>query len=236
MVTDDNKASADPERIQAMFSRITSRYDLMNRVMTLGRDQAWRRATVESVAPSPGSRALDIGCGTGDLTIHLLRADVGLAVGLDPVRDMLYSASSKIKNQGSVPALVRGDALALPFPDETFDCVVSAFVMRNVSDLPAAIRESRRVLRPGGRLGILELTPMRIPLLSGFFRFYFHAIVPMLGGWITGDRAAYEYLPASVDRFPDAKMLSGMLSANGFNKIRFRRFMMATVALHVAEK
>ncbi len=236
MTTLDNDASPNPERVRAMFARIASRYDLMNRVMTLGRDQAWRRATVESVAPPPGGRVLDIGCGTGDLTIHLIRAGVRVAVGLDPVPAMLYSASTKISDQGTTPSLVRGDALALPFPDETFDCVVSAFVMRNIADLPAAIRESRRVLRPGGRLGILELTPMRIPLVSALFRLYFHAVVPMLGGWITGDRAAYEYLPASVDRFPTATMLSGLLSANGFTKIRFRRFMLATVALHVAEK
>jgi demethylmenaquinone methyltransferase/2-methoxy-6-polyprenyl-1,4-benzoquinol methylase len=218
-----------------MFDRIVGRYDLMNRVMTLGRDQAWRRATAKAVAARPGIRALDVGCGTGDLTLELARAGAKLAVGLDPVPPMLDAAAVKLASSGNV-ALVEGDGLHLPFPDGSYECVVSAFVMRNVADLPRALRETRRVLRPGGRIGILELTPVTVPVVAPFFRFYFHRIVPLIGGLITGDRAAYSYLPASVDRFPTAPKLAELMDQAGFKRVRYRRFMFATVALHVGER
>lgn len=233
-----------------MFGRIVGRYDLMNRLMTMGRDGAWRRATVQALAPSPSGRALDVGCGTGDLTRELARAGARLAIGLDPVHGMLDAAAAKLGleavAQAETPrsagtdspayALVEGDGLRLPFPDASFEVVASAFVMRNVADLPAAIREMRRVLRPGGRIGILELTPMRIPILRLFFRLYFHRVVPLVGGLVTGDRDAYGYLPASVDRFLTASQLAGLLAASGFERVRYRRFMLGTVALHVGER
>src|SRR5947209_13103254 len=131
-----------------MFASITPRYDLMNRLMTLGRDGAWRRAAVAAVAPTAGGRVLDVGCGTGDLTLELAGRGVRLAVGLDPVDAMLGAARAKLLDAPAA-ALVRGDGLRLPFPDTTFECVVSAFVMRNVADLPTALRDARRVLRPG---------------------------------------------------------------------------------------
>lgn len=229
-------SSPDPARVRAMFDKIAGRYDLMNRVMTLGRDSAWRRATVEAVAPSAGGRVLDVGCGTGDLTLALARRGARLVVGLDPVDAMLGAAHAKLARQGVEPLLVRGDGLRLPFPDSAFECVVSAFVMRNVPDLAAALRETHRVLRPGGRIGILELTPLRIPVVAPLFRLYFHHVVPRLGGLISGDRAAYSYLPASVDRFPSANRLAAMMDRAGFSRVRFKRLMFGTVALHVGER
>ncbi|HZQ98832.1 MAG TPA: ubiquinone/menaquinone biosynthesis methyltransferase [Chloroflexota bacterium] len=229
-------ATPEPTRVRTMFARIVARYDLMNRLMTFGRDGAWRRATVAAVAPTAGARVLDVGCGTGDLTRELARRGVRLAVGLDPVEAMLDAAAAKLARTGGAAALVQGDGLRLPFPDTTFECVVSAFVMRNVPDVPAALREARRVLRPGGRIGILELTPLQTPLLAALFRLYFHRVVPLVGGLVAGDRAAYAYLPASVDRFPSADRLAAMLDRAGFGKVRYRRFMLGTVALHVAER
>jgi demethylmenaquinone methyltransferase/2-methoxy-6-polyprenyl-1,4-benzoquinol methylase len=228
-------ASPDPTRVRAMFGRIAGRYDLMNRLMTLGRDRSWRRATVDAVAPTAGSRALDLGCGTGDLTIELARAGARLTVGLDPVPAMLAAAAEKV-GDGRGVALVEGDGLRLPFGDAVFEVVASGFVMRNVADLPAALREQRRVLRPGGRVAILELTPLTFPVAAQLFRLYFHRLVPLVGGLIAGDRGAYSYLPASVDRFPDARRLAAMLVAAGFERVRYRRFMLGTVALHVAER
>jgi demethylmenaquinone methyltransferase/2-methoxy-6-polyprenyl-1,4-benzoquinol methylase len=215
-----------------MFARIAPRYDLMNRLMTLGRDRAWRRATVLAVAPRVGSRALDLGCGTGDLTAELVEGGVAVAVGLDPVPAMLDAAAAK------VPAgrWVEGDALRLPFADGSFDCVVSGFVMRNLADLPAALAEQRRVLQIGGRIGILELTPLRFPVVSQLFRLYFHRIVPLVGGIVAGDRTAYAYLPASVDRFPSGVELARMMDQAGFKVVRYRRFMLGTVALHVGQR
>jgi demethylmenaquinone methyltransferase/2-methoxy-6-polyprenyl-1,4-benzoquinol methylase len=215
-----------------MFARIVPRYDLMNRIMTLGRDRAWRRTTVQAVAPRPGSRALDLGCGTGDLTAELIDAGVPLAVGLDPVPGMLDAAKEKV----SEGRWVEGDALRLPFSDGSFDCVISGFVMRNLADLPAALAEQRRVLQAGGRIGILELTPLRLPVVSQLFRLYFHVVVPLVGGIVTGDRSAYSYLPASVDRFPSADELARMMDQAGFKMVRYRRFMLGTVALHVAQR
>jgi demethylmenaquinone methyltransferase/2-methoxy-6-polyprenyl-1,4-benzoquinol methylase len=219
-----------------MFGKIVPRYDLMNRVMTFGRDGAWRRATVEAVAPTATGRALDVGCGTGDLTIALTRRGVRLAVGVDPVPEMLAAAQAKLGRRGVDAELVQGDGLRLPFPDSSFECVVSAFVMRNVPDVPAALREAHRVLRPGGRVGILELTPLRFPIVGALFRLYFHRVVPWLGGVISGQPAAYAYLPASVDRFPTADRLAAMMDRAGFGRVRFKRFMFGTVALHVGER
>jgi demethylmenaquinone methyltransferase/2-methoxy-6-polyprenyl-1,4-benzoquinol methylase len=219
-----------------MFARIVPRYDLMNRLMTLGRDAAWRQATVDAVAPTSSARVLDVGCGTGDLTIAFARRGVKLAVGLDPVPAMLDAARVKLSRQAPYAGLVEGDGLRLPFPDSSFECVASAFVMRNVPDVPAALREAHRVLRPGGRVAILELTPLRVPVAAQLFRLYFHRVVPLVGGLISGERGAYAYLPASVDRFPTADRLAAMMDNAGFGRVRFKRFMLGTVALHVGER
>ena len=146
---------------------------------------------------------------------------------------MLVAAAAKVVAEAGI-ALVEGDGLRLPFDEAAFEVVVSGFVMRNLADLPAALREQRRVLRPGGRIGILELTPLTLPVAAQLFRLYFHRIVPLVGGLVAGDRGAYSYLPASVDRFPSARRLAAMLVEAGFERVRYRRFMLGTVALHVA--
>jgi demethylmenaquinone methyltransferase/2-methoxy-6-polyprenyl-1,4-benzoquinol methylase len=216
------------EGVQRMFDRIAPVYDVMNRVMTGGLDRRWRRITVEQ-AVSPGDRVLDACCGTGDLAIAAQRRGAAEVVGLDFSEEMLERARRK------APELewVRGDALALPFGDASFDAATVGFGVRNVDDLEAGIRELRRVLRPGGRLAILEITTP-VGALAVFYGFWFDRVIPLLGKVLPGG-AAYTYLPASVRRFPKPEDLADLLAENGVGKVRFRRFAGGIVALHVGE-
>jgi len=211
-----------------MFDRIAPFYDAMNRVMTAGLDRRWRKATIEETVQR-GDRVLDACCGTGDLAVAARRAGAGEIVGVDFSEQMLERARRK------APELewIQADVLALPLEDATFDAAVVGFGVRNVEDLEGAIRELRRVLRPGGRLGILEITTPRGPL-KVFYRVWFDRIVPLLGRLLPGGDA-YTYLPASVRRFPGPEDLADLLSANGFDGVRFRRFGGGIVALHVGE-
>ncbi len=213
--------------VRRMFDRIAPVYDAMNRVMTAGLDRRWRRVTVEAVV-RPGDRVLDACCGTGDLAIAALGrgADV---VGLDFSEAMLERARRK----SAAVEWVVGDVLALPFDDAVFDAVTVGFGVRNVDDLAAGVRELRRVLRPGGRLGILEITRPR-GLLASFYRLWFDRVIPVLGRVLPGG-AAYTYLPASVRRFPGPEDLAALLVGCGFAEVRFRLFAGGIVALHVAE-
>jgi demethylmenaquinone methyltransferase/2-methoxy-6-polyprenyl-1,4-benzoquinol methylase len=213
------------EGVRAMFDRIAPVYDVMNRVMTAGLDRRWRRACAEA-AVRPGDRVLDACCGTGDLALACARAGAGVVTGLDFSEPMLERARRK------APELewVQGDVLALPFPDGSFDAATVGFGVRNVEDIAAALRELRRVLRAGGRLGILEITRPR-GFLRHFYGVWFDRIVPLLGRVLPGG-AAYSYLPASVRRFPGPEDLAGLLADAGFESVRFRLFAGGIVALH----
>ena len=213
--------------VQRMFDRIAPVYDAMNRVMTAGLDRRWRRVTVEQVVRN-GDRVLDACCGTGDLAIAA-RARGADVVGLDFSEAMLERAGAK----STEIEWVRGDVLALPFDDASFDAVTVGFGVRNVDDLDAGLRELRRVLRPGGRLGILEITRPR-GVVAPFYRLWFDRVVPLLGKVLPGG-AAYTYLPASVRRFPGPEELAALLERSGFAAVRFRLFAGGIVALHVAE-
>jgi demethylmenaquinone methyltransferase / 2-methoxy-6-polyprenyl-1,4-benzoquinol methylase len=216
------------EGVRRMFDRIAPVYDAMNRVMTAGLDQRWRAATVRE-AVRPGDRVLDACCGTGDLAVAARKAGAGKVVGLDFSEPMLERARRK------APELewVQGDVLALPFEDASFDAAVVGFGVRNVEDLAAALRELRRVLRHGGRLGILEITRPR-GVLAPFYRLWFDRIVPLLGRILPGGEA-YTYLPASVRRFPGPEELAELLRACGFGDVKFRLFAGGIVALHYGE-
>jgi len=216
------------EGVRRMFDRIAPVYDVMNRVMTAGLDGRWRKATTQETV-RPGDRVLDACCGTGDLAVAARRAGAGEVVGVDFSERMLERARRK------APELewIQADVLALPFEDASFDVAVVGFGVRNVEDLQDGIRELRRVLRPGGRLGILEITTPRGPLKL-FYRLWFDRIVPLLGRLLPGGDA-YTYLPASVRRFPGPEDLGELLRANGFDGVRFRRFAGGIVALHVGE-
>jgi demethylmenaquinone methyltransferase/2-methoxy-6-polyprenyl-1,4-benzoquinol methylase len=215
------------EGVQRMFDRIAPVYDAMNRVMTAGLDRRWRRTTVEEVVRK-GDRVLDACCGTGDLAVAA-RSHGADVVGLDFSEAMLERARAK----SSEIEWVRGDVLALPFGDASFDAVTVGFGIRNVDDLEAGLHELRRVLRPGGRLGILEITRPR-GLVAPFYRLWFDRVVPLLGKVLPGG-AAYTYLPASVRRFPGPEELAALLDSAGFAGVRFRLFAGGIVALHVAE-
>jgi demethylmenaquinone methyltransferase/2-methoxy-6-polyprenyl-1,4-benzoquinol methylase len=215
-----------PEGVRSMFDRIAPVYDAMNRVMTAGLDRRWRRETVRETV-SPGDRVLDAACGTGDLAIEAARAG-GRVVGLDFSGAMLERARRK------APQLewVQGDLLALPWEDGAFDAATVGFGIRNVTDLEAGLRELRRVVRPGGRVGILEITRPRGPLRV-FYSLWFDRVVPLLGRVVPGGEA-YTYLPASVRRFPGPEELAAAMRAAGFQDVRYRLFAGGIVALHVA--
>jgi demethylmenaquinone methyltransferase/2-methoxy-6-polyprenyl-1,4-benzoquinol methylase len=216
----------EPERVREMFDRITPVYDVMNRVMTAGLDQRWRRLAAQQVVRK-GDRVLDACCGTGDLAIADRRAG-GDVVGLDFAERMLERARAK----DAAIEWVRGDVLALPFEEASFDAATVGFGVRNVADLEGGFRELRRVLRPGGRLACLEITRPR-GLLRPFFRVWFDGIVPLLGRLIPGGEA-YTYLPASVRRFPGAEDLASLIARAGFVEIRWRVLGGGIVALHTA--
>jgi demethylmenaquinone methyltransferase / 2-methoxy-6-polyprenyl-1,4-benzoquinol methylase len=215
-----------PAAVEAMFDRISPVYDVMNRVMTAGLDRRWRRLAAEQVV-RPGDEVLDACCGTGDLALEAERAG-GRVTGLDFSKPMLERARRK---SGTVE-WVRGDLLALPFADESFDVATVGFGIRNVDGLEAGLRELARVLRPGGRLACLEITRPR-GLLRPFFRFWFDGVVPVLGKVLPGGEA-YTYLPASVRRFPGPEDLAAVMGEAGFEEIGWRLLGGGIVCLHVA--
>jgi demethylmenaquinone methyltransferase / 2-methoxy-6-polyprenyl-1,4-benzoquinol methylase len=211
-----------------MFDRIAPVYDAMNRVMTAGLDRRWRRLTAESVV-RPGDNVLDACCGTGDLALADLGAGAGRVAGLDFSAPMLDRARRK----SAAVDWVEGDMLALPFESATFDVATVGFGIRNVDDLEAGLRELHRVLRRGGRIGVLEITRPK-GLLRPFFRLWFDVFVPLAGRVLPGGEA-YTYLPASVRRFPGPEDLAAALERSGFGSVRFRLLAGGIVALHVAE-
>ena len=213
-----------PDAVRDMFDRIAPVYDLMNRVMTAGLDQRWRRLTVRAVV-RPGDRVLDACCGTGDLAVAARQAGASV-VGLDFSERMLERARRK---DASVE-WVQGDLLELPFADASFDAATVGFGVRNVADLERALAELRRVLRPGGRLGILEITRPGGPLRL-FYRLWFDVLIPLAGKILPGG-SAYTYLPASVRRFPGPGELAQLMRAQGLGQVGYRTLAGGIVALH----
>jgi demethylmenaquinone methyltransferase/2-methoxy-6-polyprenyl-1,4-benzoquinol methylase len=216
-----------------MFGRIAQRYDLMNHLMTLGRDSAWRRYAAKQAAVPERGRVLDIATGTGDLAMEALsQQPQARAVGLDFTPKMLDLAQEKSRAAGVPLDLVAGDALHLPFAHATFDAVVTGFALRNVTDIPAAFGEMARVVCPGGRVACLEIAKPTQPLLRRLFALYFYRLVPLLGGWITGERSAYTYLPHSLTSFLTPDEIVDVMRQTGWHKVRYRRMMLGTVAVH----
>jgi len=223
-------------RVREMFGRIVPRYDLMNRLMTGGMDGEWRRLTAMAALPL-GSVVLDLATGTGDLALELRALGARRVVAADFCAPMLDAARVKLRERRvSGIDLALADAMALPFANGSFDSVTSGFLLRNVADLPRALAEMRRVLRPGGRAVSLEITHLRSGPLATVFNSYFKHVVPAVGGFISGDRVAYQYLPASVDAFPDADHLSRLFKEAGFASVSYRTVGFGSLAIHAARR
>ena len=229
--------------VQGMFPRIARRYDLMNHLMTAGQDVRWRREVIRRTALPQGGLMLDLGAGTGDLAREALHQSPGsTAVAADFTLEMML-----VGKQHPASRLVwsAADALYLPFAAEHFEAVVSGFLLRNVSDLPQALAEQRRVLKPGGRIVALDTTQPPSAwtpgspwenLFTPLIQIHLHTIIPALGRLVTGDAEAYRYLPDSTESFLRAEDLAEGMRAAGFRQVGFRRLMLGTVAIHWGTK
>lgn len=217
-----------PRFVARMFDRIARRYDLMNTLMTAGMDGRWRRTVARAAGSPVNGRALDVGTGTGKLAAALAgRLGLGEVVGVDFAVEMLRAG----KGDRSRARFAAADALRLPFGDAAFDSVVSAFVVRNLADVTAGVREQVRVLKPGGRLVILEITPGPAGPMRPLFRLYFRGVVPLVGGLIAGDADAYTYLPESAAAFLEPERLADVLRGSGLVDVRTRRLGLGSVAI-----
>jgi demethylmenaquinone methyltransferase/2-methoxy-6-polyprenyl-1,4-benzoquinol methylase len=229
----DTRGRLSEPQVRAMFDRIARVYDLMNSVMTAGMHHRWRERAVDLAQVGAGARALDVATGTGDLAIALKRrvGPSGEVIGSDFSDEMLELARRK---SGDV-RFESGNALELPYANDSFDAVTVGFGARNFSDLAAGLREMARVTRPGGRVVVLEITTPQRPPLAWFFRIWFDRMVPMLGR-IAGDPDAYSYLPSSVRRFPDPEKLAGELVAAGLEDVRWVLTAGGIIAIHAGRK
>ncbi len=228
-----------PGSIRKMFSRIAGRYDLLNRLLSFGVDTRWRKELAEEVPIRGEAPILDLATGTADvaLTLGSNLPDSQKIVGADFAIPMLHLASEKIQRQGGDKILLcAGDALALPFRDASFGAVTIAFGLRNLPDRAVGLGEMLRVLTPGGKVIILEFSRMEHRLLGPFFRFYFHYVLPILGGIISGSFGAYRYLPSSVDDFPNPVELGREMNKAGFGNVRYRTLSLGIACLHTGQR
>jgi demethylmenaquinone methyltransferase/2-methoxy-6-polyprenyl-1,4-benzoquinol methylase len=239
-------SSAEKRRyINQMFARVAHRYDLMNRIMTMGQDKYWRKLLVQQAQFPVNGKVLDIATGTGDIAFESLRQqpNLGHVVGADFTLPMMRIGQQRWARQqqeasqhDAVPAATlswsAADTLHLPFPDDTFDAVVSGFLIRNVTSVPQALAEQKRVCKPGGRIMILEVPRPPDNLFGALFRFYFHNLVPIVGGFVSGQRDAYAYLPASADAFLRPDELKAEMEIAGLHEVSYTMLMLNTVAIH----
>ncbi|MGD0073412.1 MAG: ubiquinone/menaquinone biosynthesis methyltransferase [Candidatus Binataceae bacterium] len=222
--------------VRSMFGRIVPRYDLINRLMTMGQDVRWRRVAAGLAKPD-GRLALDVGSGTADLALELERHGARAVIAVDFCGPMMDAARGKLARQGreSRVFLAAGDAMCLPFADNTFGCLVNGFVLRNVADLEATMAEFYRVLEPGGQLACLELTHAPAPI-EALFGLYFNHMMPRLGALVSGQGDAYRYLSRSLDGYPDADALAAMMVRAGFTAVKYVRLGLGSVAIHLGQK
>ena len=218
--------------VQSMFTKIAHRYDLMNRLMTGGQDIRWRKQVIKLARLTPNASLLDLGTGTGDLAREaLLQEPQAKVTAADFTVEMMRVGKKSGNLQFSA-----ADALNLPFKDTTFDAVVSGFLMRNVTDIQQALKEQYRALKPGGRIVILDTTRPKKNILSPFIWIHMHFIIPTVGGLLSGERDAYNYLPDTTENFLTAEQLAARMIAAGFKQVDFKRLMFGTIGMHWGEK
>jgi demethylmenaquinone methyltransferase / 2-methoxy-6-polyprenyl-1,4-benzoquinol methylase len=234
-------ASENPRdrAVQHMFNRIARRYDLLNRVISFRLDNRWREQAIQSLSTARNPLILDLGAGTGDLTFLAAKSTGdGRVVGLDFSLEMLKLAQTKSRSlpHGEQTHFVLGSALLVPFRDAAFDGVMSAFVLRNVSDLALFFSQAFRVLRPGGKIVSLDMFPPSKGLFAKFYGLYFYRLVPWIGALLARDREAYQYLSESVRTFHSPVMVAEILQQAGFAHITWRKFLCGSVCMLVAER
>ena len=233
------KEAAHAKAVREMFAGIAGRYDLLNHVLSLNIDKRWRRivsAELRDILDDSNARVLDVACGTGDLALELNKNSKAQIIGTDFCRPMLAFAHSKsITEPRSIP-YVEGDAMGLPFDDGEFDAVTIAFGLRNLANVSDGLKELRRILKPGGRLAVLEFSAPIVPGFGQLFNFYFSHVLPRIGGAISGSRGAYEYLPDSVSKFPNQKKLAALMETTGFEAVKYKNLTGGIAALHTGTK
>ena len=230
------EAQDKAERVQQMFAAISGRYDLLNRVLSLGVDQSWRREAAHAALVRAPRRVLDVATGTADFALGLKRLSPhSEVIGCDFVPQMLEIGRQKARQQNLDIALEQEDALSLSYPDSSFEALTCAFGFRNFADYVRGLEEFYRVLAPGGRVVILEFPPPRADALGQLYRLYFEKVLPRIGGLISGNAAAYSYLPESVKAFPPPQQLKTLMEAAGF-RTQYRLLSFGIAALHIGVK
>lgn len=227
---------AHARAVRDMFAGIAGKYDFLNHFLSLNIDRRWRRlvsARLRETLDRVDAIVLDVACGTGDLSLELKRNARARVIGTDFCHPMLVKAVEK--GGGALP-FAEGDAMDLPFADESFDAVTIAFGLRNLSNFRDGLTELRRVLKAGGRLVVLEFSAPVVPGFRQVFNIYFNRLLPRIGGAVSGSRGAYEYLPDSVSKFPDQKKLAEMIETIGFKAVEYRNLTGGIAAIHTALK
>jgi demethylmenaquinone methyltransferase/2-methoxy-6-polyprenyl-1,4-benzoquinol methylase len=225
--------------VRSMFDRIAPRYDLLNRVISLRLDTRWRKKAIEVVVRKGDESVLDVGTGTGDLTFTAARhLTHGKVIGLDFSSEMLRLAQAKRSKtaHGDRAFFVLASALLPPFKDDFFDAVMTAFVLRNVSDLELFFVSSFRILKPGGKLVSLDIFPPRKGFFWAFYSLYFYGLVPWIGAILAHEREAYSYLSKSVRQFDPPEAIANLIRRAGFERVMIRKFLRGAVCMHIAEK
>lgn len=233
------KEAEHSRAVKAMFSGIARRYDLLNHVLSLNIDKRWRRKVkqeLQGILNDPRALVLDVACGTGDLSVELQLDSAAKVIGTDFCRPMLDGALKKNIGTGLTIPYVEADAMTLSFPDRAFDAVTIAFGLRNLPNFENGLRELLRVLKPGGKLVVLECSHPPIPVFRQAYQFYFNTVLPRIGGIVSGSSSAYRYLPQSVSKFPDQRSLAALMKKAGFADVRWQNVTGGIAALHSGAK